>query len=266
MLQSKLHIFEVLMNNTYVSRKTTKKKFEIRNLLSASNILIIILIIFYILDCYLPLPKGYTGYNAWDSESSPVMNYIFGSCGGLLTNYLGVGSALVNGNAVYRHITLMFLHGGILHLIVNIVGLYFIGNYAEKRFGWWLTLILFFLTGFLESYITDPLFAALFPKKAQEYIGVSVGASGGIFGLMGASLAAIFFDIKSFEHINQKTLIVSAIYGILVTYIVDLGYNTVCHNVALLLGLAVGTMLILPFYILKKKSLHRKTKKITRFR
>ncbi len=230
-----------------------QKKFEFKKYITTSNILIVILVIFYLLDCYLPLPDGYTGYTAWDDESSPALNYIFGSCGGLLSNYLAMGMTLENGTAIYRHLTNIFLHGGLLHLIANAIGLYFIGNYTEKRFGWWLTCILFVLIGFTESFITDPLYAVLAPDKAAEVASdISVGASGGIFGLVGASLAAIFFNIKSFKKISKPTLIVSAVYGVLTTYIVSFGWTTLCHNVALLLGLAFGTIIILPFYILKK--------------
>lgn len=79
-----------------------------------------------------------------------------------------------------------------------------------------------------------------------------MGASGGIFGLIGALLAAIFFDIKSFKKIGLPTIIVSAAYGFLTTYVVSFGWTTVCHNVAFVLGLAVGTLIILPFFLLKK--------------
>lgn len=230
-----------------------KKKFDFKKLLTATNILILVLVIIYLFDCYLPLPDGYTGYTAWDDELPSAVNYILGYCGGLITNSLGMGGTLANGNAVYRHFTQMFLHGGLLHLIANAVGLFFVGNYAEKRFGWWLTLILFVATAFIESYITDPLFAAMFPKKAEEVASdISVGASGGVFGLIGASLAAIFFDLKSFKKIGTPTLVVSAIYGILTTYIIGWGWSTLCHNVALILGLALGTAIILPFFLLKK--------------
>ncbi len=227
--------------------KTTLRK----KLLTATNIIIVILVIFYLLDCYLPLPDGYTGYTAWDSESPAALNYIMGSCGGLLTNYLGMGGALANGNAVYRHFTQMFLHGGLLHLVANCVGLYFIGHYAEKRFGWIMSTVFLILTAFIESFITDPLYNAMFPNAPADD-SVSVGISGGVFGLVGCSLAAIFFDIKSFKKIGLPTIIVSAIYGILTTYVVSFGWTTLCHNVALILGLFLGTALILPFFLLKK--------------
>ena len=233
----------------------TKKKFEIKRLLTATNIIMIILVIFYLLDCYLSLPEGYTGYTPLSDDMPPAMRYIFGNCGGLLTNYLGHGVILdPSGTQIYRRITQMFMHGGLLHLIANLVGLYFIGNYAEKRFGWWLAYIIYFIVGFCETYITDSIYIAISTPEQVELFNStpSCGASGGIFGLMGASLAAIFFDIKSIKKIGKPTLIVSAVYGISVTYIVSFGYSTVCHNVAFVLGLLVGTLIILPFFILKK--------------
>ncbi len=233
----------------------TKSKVKI---LTATNIVILILIVFYLLDCYIPLPTGYTDYTAWDNESSAAMNYILGSCGGLLTNYFGMGGVLENGNAVYRHFTQMFLHGGLLHLVANCLGLYFIGNHTEKKFGWILMLCFLFITGFVESFITDPLYRAMFPNAATDN-SVSVGISGGVFGLIGCSLAAIFFDIKSIKKIDRATIVVSAIYGVVTTYIVSFGWTTLCHNVALLLGLLIGTLLILPFFLLKKGKFATKT-------
>ncbi len=227
------------------------KRAFIKKFLNATNVIIAILIILYLLDCYIPLPQGYTGYTAWDNESPPALNYIFGSCGGLLTNYLGMGGVLENGNAVYRHFTQMFMHGGLMHLVANCVGLYFIGHYTEKRYGWIMTTVFLLLTAFSESFITDPLYRAMFPSAPIDD-SVSVGISGGVFGLVGCSLAAIFFDLKSFKKIDKPTLIVSAVYGVLTTYVVSFGWTTLCHNVALILGLISGTALILPFRLLKK--------------
>ena len=125
--------------------------------LTVTNVFIVVLIVIYFLDRFLPFPSGYDGYMAWDDESSPLFNYIFGSCGGLLTNYMAIGSTLVpNGLGVYRRLTSVFLHGHILHLIANVVGLYYIGNYAEKRFGW-LTYILFTIVSSLSRMRNFPI-------------------------------------------------------------------------------------------------------------
>mgnify|MGYP001027423996 FL=1 len=229
-------------------------KFDWKKLVTAPNIMIVILVVLYLFDCYLPLPDGYTGYNGWVDDLSPTANYILGYCGGLLKTYMARVPGVPGGQAVYRHLTMMFMHGGLLHLIANCVGLYFIGNYAVKRYGKWLPIVLYFLIGFIEGFITDPLYAAMVSPEKAEFIlsQMTCGASGGIFGLVGIGVAAIFFDIKSIKKIDKPTLIVSAIYGVLTTYVVSFGWTTVCHNVALVLGIAFGTAIILPFFLLKK--------------
>lgn len=227
---------------------------KLKKFITATNILIAVLILLYFLDRFLPFPEGYDGFNMWDKDSSAAFNYIFGNCGGLLTNYMALGSSLSPyGTSFYRHLTSMLLHGHILHLIANVVGLYFIGNYAEKRFGWWLTYLVFIIVGATEGYITDPLYFAIAPDNKEATLAMpSLGASGGIFGVIGFTLAAVFFDVKSFKQIDKTTIIVSAIYGFLTTWVVSLGWTTVCHNVSMVLGLAIGTALILPFFLLKK--------------
>ncbi len=226
----------------------------IKKIFTATNIIILLLILIYIFDRYLPLPKDYTGFNAWLEDAPATENYIFGNCGGLITNYLGYGKGLTNGTAIYRRFTQIFLHGGLLHLIANCVGLFFIGKLTEKRFGWWLTIILFILIGFLETFITDPIYLMISPKGHEELENaISIGASGGIFGLIGVCLASVFFNIKSFKKIDLATIIVLSVYGVLTTYIVSFGWTTVCHNVSFILGIIIGSLLITPFFIIKKR-------------
>lgn len=206
--------------------------------LTVTNIILLILTVFYFLDHYLPFPKDYSGFT-WANDKLNSTDYLLGFCGGLLTNYMGTGQVLDSaGTEIYRYATQMFLHGHLLHFIANLIGLYFIGNYAEKRFGRWTTYVIFFIVGVVECFITNPLYVAIAPSKAEEVAKtVSVGASGGIFALAGASLAALLFDVKSFKQIGKSTLIVSAIYGVLTTYVVNFGWTTVCHNVSFILGL-----------------------------
>lgn len=177
--------------------KIIKNSFNFKKLLTATNILIAVFAVLYLPDCYLPLPADRTGYTNWDDESPAAVNYILGNCGGLLTRHLGMGKGPdANGLAFYRHLTQMFLHDGLLRLIANAAGMFFIGSFTEKRFGRLLTPALFVLIAFTESYITDPLYLAMVPGYAEEAErAVSAGASGGVFGLAGVSLAA-FFSIK----------------------------------------------------------------------
>ncbi len=77
----------------------------------------------------------------------------------------------------YRLVSTAFLHAGILHLGLNMVGLYFLGMLLEPAVGTARFLGIYFvsvLAGSLGALLLDPNT-------------LTVGASGGIFGLMSAA-------------------------------------------------------------------------------
>ena len=83
----------------------------------------------------------------------------------------------------YRFISCMFLHGGIVHLGVNMYSLYAIGPMVERVYGRVKYLAIYFISGICAS-----IFSYIFSTS------VSIGASGAIFGLLGAVLV---FAIRS---------------------------------------------------------------------
>jgi len=90
---------------------------------------------------------------------------------------------LITQGQYYRFITCMFLHGGIVHVGVNMYSLYAIGPMVEKVYGKAKYIAIYFISGICAS-----LFSYIFSTD------VSIGASGAIFGLLGAVLV---FAIKS---------------------------------------------------------------------
>ncbi|HEY0810193.1 MAG TPA: rhomboid family intramembrane serine protease [Longimicrobiales bacterium] len=70
-------------------------------------------------------------------------------------------------------VTSMFLHGGVMHIFFNMLGLYFFGSAVESRLGAKRFTILYFISGF-----TGALFSTISPLTAI------IGASGGVFGVM----------------------------------------------------------------------------------
>jgi membrane associated rhomboid family serine protease len=83
-------------------------------------------------------------------------------------------------NAALSVLTAMFLHGGWLHLLGNMLFLYVFGNNVEDRLGR-LTFLLFYLVcGYAATYG----FSALQPDSTTPL----VGASGAIAGVLGAYL------------------------------------------------------------------------------
>jgi len=75
----------------------------------------------------------------------------------------------------YRVITAAFFHGGIIHLVCNMYSLYIIGSQIETLLGKTKFLIIYFI-----SAITASLLSGLLTES------LSIGASGAIFGLLGA--------------------------------------------------------------------------------
>ena len=74
----------------------------------------------------------------------------------------------------------MFLHAGLWHVAVNCYSLYLLGNLIEGTLGRWRFLAIYFLTGFLGN-------VASYWFSSPEIVGV--GASGAVFGLLGAFVA-----------------------------------------------------------------------------
>src|SRR3989344_660485 len=71
-------------------------------------------------------------------------------------------------------LTSIFLHGGIEHLLYNMFALFLFGLILEEIIGGKKLLILYFSAGLLASIATIPFYQA------------SLGASGAIFGILGA--------------------------------------------------------------------------------
>ena len=81
----------------------------------------------------------------------------------------------------WRMLTAVFLHGGILHLLMNAYALWIFGPVVERELGRGRFLFIFLTTGLFAS-------AASY-AFAEQPIQVGVGASGAIFGVVGAFVA-----------------------------------------------------------------------------
>ncbi|HLA11861.1 MAG TPA: rhomboid family intramembrane serine protease [Pyrinomonadaceae bacterium] len=103
----------------------------------------------------------------------------------------------------WRFITPMFLHAGLIHLLVNMYALWMLGPYVEKLYGSAKFVVFWVVTGIagvVASYLSvvepgrtiSPVFRFIF--KYQD--APSVGASGALFGLVGVLFV---FGIK-FRH------------------------------------------------------------------
>ena len=117
--------------------------------------------------------------NDWKIEPLNVNPMIGPSKDTLITLGARDTERIVNDNEWYRIVTPMVLHAGIIHYIVNMAAVWFIGIAIEQNHGWVKSMILFMIPG-----VGGTILSAIF---LPQYI--SVGASGGIFGLVGGCIA-----------------------------------------------------------------------------
>jgi len=90
--------------------------------------------------------------------------------------------ALVSEGEWWRAFTAVFLHGGITHILFNMWALFVFGPALEHRFG---------SVSFASLYVACGLGgSALYQIVGRDVF--AVGASGAIFGLMGALLATVY--------------------------------------------------------------------------
>lgn len=86
-------------------------------------------------------------------------------------------NALIHAGQIWRFVTPIFLHGSLSHLLVNSLSLFMLGLQIEQIYGarkYFLVYMIAGITSFVASYVSSPV--------------PSVGASGAIFGLVGAGL------------------------------------------------------------------------------
>ena len=139
---------------------------------------------------------------------------------------------LVKNGEIFRLITYAFLHGSIIHLLVNMYSLFIVGRQIENNFGKVRLLIIYFI-----SALSGGLLSALFSD------GISIGASGAIFGLLGALLYfGLHFRLYLTDALISK-IIPIIILNLLIGFTVT-GIDNACHIGGLIGGflasMAVG--------------------------
>lgn len=100
--------------------------------------------------------------------------------------------SLTKSGEYFRIITSAFLHIGILHIVLNMYSLYIIGMQAEYFYG---------KIKYIIIYLFSAIMGSLFTVALSSSNTVSAGASGAIFGLLGAIL---YFGMKYRGYIGNS--------------------------------------------------------------
>lgn len=129
----------------------------------------------------------------------------------------------------WRLVTCMWLHAGIIHLLANMLSLVFIGIRLEQQFGFVRIGIIYLLSGLGGSVLS-----ALFMQNS-----ISVGASGALFGLLGAMLSEL---ITNWALYSNKA---AALLTLVVIIVINLAVGILPHvdNFAHIGGFLTGFLL-----------------------
>jgi membrane associated rhomboid family serine protease len=131
----------------------------------------------------------------------------------------------------WRLITFGFLHWNLTHVLLNTALLLWVGPVVERRAG--STRLLFiFLSASVASGVGILFKHLLWPSQ-----GVSVGASGGLFGLLGAALVLVFRSPAQ-SPVARIGLIIVLVLGL--TYSVFPGISMTGHIIGLIIGAALA--------------------------
>ena len=168
-------------------------------------------------------------------------------------------SDILAGKNLWTLITSMFMHGGIMHLFVNMFSLFFMGNLTERILGA-KRYVLFYLGAGVFSSLAY-VFSALIPMFNETLNMPAVGASGALFGVVG-TLMVLTPNLPVYVMLIPIPIKLKyAAPGLLaLLWLISVGGNIPIGNIAHLAGLIAG--LGYGFYV--RKRFPRKTKRIKR--
>jgi len=156
----------------------------------------------------------------------------------LLLHWGGNAASEVQRGQVWRLLTATFVHSGLVHLVMNMLGLWAIGQTAERIYGHRV---------FLGIYLGSALTASALSLHFSAQKTISVGASGAVFGLAAVVLVAVLRHRDTVPRLFGKQMLRGI--GFFVVYSLAQGFwQTGVDNAAHVGGLLAGALMgcILP--------------------
>jgi membrane associated rhomboid family serine protease len=129
----------------------------------------------------------------------------------------------------YRLITAMFLHGGLIHIGFNMMALMQLGPALEELYG---------SSRFFFLYIFSGAFGFLLSSYTLHN---SLGASGGLLGLVGAMLAVTTKRGGTYMR-DLRSRLISSVVFLFVLGFMGMGIDNWAHGAGLAAGFVLGKM------------------------
>jgi rhomboid protease GluP len=131
----------------------------------------------------------------------------------------------------WRLFTAMFLHFGIIHLLLNMYALFSIAAYLEPMLG---------KTRYITAYVCTGILASLVSLWWHSTPANSAGASGAVFGMYGVFLALLTTNLipKTVRKALLQSIVIFVIFNL--AYGLKGGIDNAAHIGGLLSGLGIG--------------------------
>lgn len=143
---------------------------------------------------------------------------------------------------LWRLVTSLFVHGGVMHLALNMFSLWLLGLMLEQRVGAWRLLAVYLASGIAASAATVWYHSA----------GInSTGASGAIFGLYGFMLVLLLSKKMVLDKSDRRAMLGLVIYLVLSNLLSGLTGNI--DNIAHVGGLLMGVLVAGPLAVFTMK-------------
>lgn len=147
----------------------------------------------------------------------------------------GVGiNANILAGEVWRLVTPIFLHGGLMHFLFNTFAIFIFAPALELILGRFKFLFLFFFAGLVGNIAT-----LLLGSPMMAYL----GASGALYGLLGLYLYMVLFRKELMDPASRQVVTVMLIIGLIYTILWP-NINLYAHLFGFLGGFALGPVLL----------------------
>ena len=211
--------------------ENSKKQSLIERYGKVNGIIALLCVIFLIINSVI-VSESVLNQLASNKYLAYVLNFLAG-CEGKLGTIGLMSNVKVFGDGEWWRLFLhIYLHAGVLHMLFNVFALLFAGKVVEKKIGSSLYLLLYHVIAVVNAIIMCLIFRD----------STSVGASAGIFGMIGIMCIMIWKkDAICNENLKKGEIIYIIVFSVLSLL---LGLESfVTHFVAFVFGIIVGLLL-----------------------
>lgn len=115
--------------------------------------------------------------------------------------------AIIDGGEYYRFLTCMFMHFGFEHLFSNMLVLFFLGDNLERAVGKIKYLIIYLCSGLMGGLVSCAYYYLV------DEVVVAAGASGAVFGVIGALIYIVWKNRGLLEDLSIRRLAFFVIFS-----------------------------------------------------